>query len=86
MPSENAYREISSVSLFNDFQGRRASIRFKEGKEVKPINTINGSSLAIDRTIAAILENYQNQDGTITIPKAIAKQFESEIIGAKNGL
>lgn len=72
IPSENKYREISSVSSFSDFQGRRASIRYKneEGKNQAAF-TINGSGLAIDRTVAAILENYQNEDGSISVPKVL---------------
>lgn len=72
LPGQNAYREISSCSNFGDFQARRANIRFKEGKE-KPqfVHTINGSGLAVGRTLIAILENYQKEDGTIAIPKAL---------------
>lgn len=81
IPSENKYREISSVSSFGNFQGRRASIRYKnkEGKNTYA-NTINGSGLAIDRTIAAILENYQNEDGTITVPKVLIPYMGCEVI------
>ena len=71
IPSENKYREISSVSRFGDFQGRRSSIRYKTENGNSPVCTINGSGLAIDRTIAAILENYQNEDGSITVPKVL---------------
>lgn len=81
IPSEKKYREISSVSSFSDYQGRRASIRYKndEGKNV-PVCTINGSGLAIDRTVAAILENYQNEDGSITIPKVLVSYMGVEVI------
>ena len=81
IPSENKFREISSVSSFSDYQARRASIRYKneEGKNV-PACTINGSGLAIDRTVAAILENYQNADGSITVPKALVKYMNVEEI------
>ena len=73
MPSYNRYVEISSCSNFEDFQARRANIRFKDGQGAKPahVHTLNGSSLAIGRTMAAIMENYQNADGTISIPKAL---------------
>ncbi|MGY6172204.1 serine--tRNA ligase [Candidatus Mycoplasma pogonae] len=72
MPSENKYRETSSISLFGDFQARRAKIRYRdENKKTHYAYTINGSGLAIDRVIAAILEIYQNEDGTITIPKIL---------------
>jgi len=72
LPSENSYREISSCSNFRDFQSRRASIRYrdKSGK-VQFAHTINGSGLAIGRTVVAILENYQEEDGSVTIPKVL---------------
>ncbi len=72
LPSFNGYREISSCSNFQDFQARRANIRFKgsDGK-VRFVHTLNGSGLAAGRTTAAIMENYQNEDGSITIPKAL---------------
>ena len=81
IPSENKYREISSVSYFGDFQGRRASIRYKDedGKN-QVAHTINGSSLAIDRAVAAIFENYQNEDGTITVPKVLVKYMGCKVI------
>ena len=70
---QGKYREISSCSNFGDFQARRAQIRFKREAESKAelVHTINGSGLAIGRTIAAILENYQNQDGSVTVPEAL---------------
>ncbi|MCL2855633.1 MAG: serine--tRNA ligase [Defluviitaleaceae bacterium] len=73
MPSYNRYVEISSCSNFEDFQARRAAIRYKDGVGEKPrfVHTLNGSGLAIGRTMAAIMENYQNADGTIAIPKAL---------------
>ena len=73
MPSYNRYVEISSCTNFEDFQARRAGIRYKDGQGAKPVHvhTLNGSSLAIGRTMAAIMENYQNADGTINIPKAL---------------
>lgn len=73
MPSYGRYVEISSCSNFEDFQARRAAIRYKEGVGEKPqfVHTLNGSGLAIGRTIAAIMENYQNLDDTITIPKVL---------------
>ena len=71
-PGQGKYREISSCSNFGDFQARRAKIRFKNdaGKN-ELLHTINGSGLAIGRTLAAILENYQNADGTVTIPSVL---------------
>ena len=75
MPSYNRYVEISSCSNFEDFQARRANIRYKEGPKDKPqfIHTLNGSGVAIGRTVAAILENYQQKDGSIIIPEALRK-------------
>lgn len=73
LPGQNAYREISSCSNFEDFQARRASIRFKPKDGGKPqfVHTLNGSGLAVGRTVVAILENYQNEDGSVNIPKAL---------------
>lgn len=73
MPSNDTYREISSCSNFEAFQARRANIRFRREDNGKPefVHTLNGSGLAIGRTVAAILENYQNEDGTITIPSVL---------------
>lgn len=73
LPSFNMYREISSVSNFEDFQARRANIRFRRDKKSKPefVHTLNGSGLAIGRTVAAILENYQQEDGSVTIPEVL---------------
>ena len=74
MPSYNDYKEISSCSNFEDFQARRANIRFKDGKE-KPrfVHTLNGSGLAVGRTVSAILENFQQEDGSVRIPKVLVK-------------
>jgi seryl-tRNA synthetase len=71
LPGQNKYREISSVSTTRDFQARRAKIRFKDGKKNILAHTLNGSSLAVGRTMVAIMENFQNEDGTITIPKVL---------------
>ncbi|UXR78352.1 MULTISPECIES: serine--tRNA ligase [unclassified Staphylococcus] len=73
LPSYNDYKEISSCSNCVDFQSRRANIRFKRDKDAKPeyVHTLNGSGLAVGRTFAAIVENYQNEDGSITIPEAL---------------
>ena len=70
LPSQNEYREISSCSTFEDFQARRANIRYRPGPDEKPrfAHTLNGSGLAIGRTWAAIIENYQQEDGSIIIP------------------
>ncbi|WP_339060734.1 serine--tRNA ligase [Tepidibacillus marianensis] len=73
LASYNTYREISSVSNFEDFQARRANIRFRREKNAKPefVHTLNGSGLAVGRTVAAILENYQQEDGSVVIPEAL---------------
>ena len=73
IPSENKYREISSCSNFEDFQARRASIRYKPKAGGKPrfIHTLNGSGLAVGRTVIAILENFQNKDGTVKLPDVL---------------
>ncbi|MEA3307797.1 MAG: serine--tRNA ligase, partial [Elusimicrobiota bacterium] len=72
MPGENKFREISSCSLCGDFQSRRMSARFKnKDKKNEYLHTLNGSGLAVGRTFAAILENYQNEDGSITVPEAL---------------
>ena len=73
MPAQDKYREISSCSNFEDFQARRMGIRFRRKDEKKPrlVHTLNGSGLAVGRTVAAILENFQNEDGSVTIPEAL---------------
>ncbi|MCA1020466.1 serine--tRNA ligase [Halobacillus litoralis] len=73
IPSQETYREISSCSNFEDFQARRAGIRFRREEKGRPefVHTLNGSGLAIGRTVAAILENYQQADGTVVVPEAL---------------
>ncbi len=71
LPGQNTYREISSVSNTRDFQARRAKIRYKNGKKNELVHTLNGSSLAVGRTLVAIMENFQNEDGSIDIPKVL---------------
>ena len=80
MPSYGRYVEISSCSNFEDFQARRANIRFRadSDKKVRHLHTLNGSGLAVGRTLAAILENFQNEDGTVTIPKALRPYMNGE--------
>ncbi len=73
IPSQNKYREISSVSNVRDFQARRAKIRYKDGKKNKLVHTLNGSSLAVGRTLVAIMENFQKEDGSIEIPEVLHK-------------
>ena len=83
MPSYNRYVEISSCSNFEDYQARRANIRFKDEAEGKTrfVHTLNGSGLAVGRTVAAILENYQNADGTVTVPELLVPYMGTDIIG-----
>ena len=75
LPSANTYREISSCSNFYDFQARRGNIRFKESgqKGTQFVHTLNGSGLAVGRTMAAVLENYQREDGTIAVPEVLKR-------------
>ena len=83
LPSYNRYCEISSCSNFEDYQARRAAIRYKDGAGDKAefVHTLNGSGLAVGRTVAAILENYQNADGTVTVPEVLRKYMNTDIIG-----
>jgi seryl-tRNA synthetase len=71
LPGQNKYREISSISNTKDFQARRAMIRYKNGKKNELVHTLNGSSLAVGRTLIAIMENHQNEDGSINIPEVL---------------
>ncbi len=85
MPSYGRYVEISSCSDFEDYQARRANIRYRETPKDKPrlVHTLNGSGVAVGRTVAAILENYQNADGSITIPEALRPYMGCDVIPAK---
>ncbi len=82
MPSYGRYVEISSCSCFEDFQARRAQIRFRRDAKSKPelVHTLNGSGVAIGRTVAAILENYQNEDGSVTVPEALRPYMHCDVI------
>ena len=82
VPSQDTYREISSCSNFRDFQARRLKARWKDnnGKKTQLINTLNGSGLALSRTVLAILENYQESDGSVTIPDALRSYIGKESI------
>ena len=82
LPSYNRYCEISSCSNFEDYQARRASIRFRKSAKdkVQLVHTLNGSGVAIGRTVAAILENYQNADGSVTVPEALIPYMGCEVI------
>ena len=75
LPGAGTYREISSCSICDDFQARRSSIRTKEGKTIQLLHTLNGSGLAVGRTMAAILENGQQTDGSVMLPKALVPYF-----------
>lgn len=83
LPSQDTYREISSISNCGDFQARRMNARYKHAeKDNRFVHTLNGSGLAVGRTLVAVLENYQNEDGTITVPKALAPYMGGlEVIG-----
>ena len=82
LPSFNTYREISSCSNFEDFQARRADIKFRREPKAKPefIHTLNGSGLAIGRTVAAILENYQQPDGSVIVPEVLRSYMGVDVI------
>lgn len=81
LPSQTTYREISSCSNCGDFQARRMQARVKDGKKTELVHTLNGSGLAVDRTLLAIMENYQNADGTITVPEVLRPYMGVDVIG-----
>ncbi|MCP9774051.1 serine--tRNA ligase [Cyanobium sp. WAJ14-Wanaka] len=82
LPGAGAYREISSCSICGDFQARRSAIRLKEAKGTQLVHTLNGSGLAVGRTMAALLENGQQGDGSVLLPKALVPYFGSDRISA----
>lgn len=84
LPAANCYREISSCSNFLDFQARRANIRFRRDTKSKPefVHTLNGSGVAVGRTVAAILENYQQVDGSVIVPKVLRPYMGCDVIEA----
>ena len=84
LPTANCYREISSCSNFLDFQARRANIRFRRDTKSKPefVHTLNGSGVAVGRTVAAILENYQQADGSVIVPKVLRPYMGCDVIEA----
>lgn len=84
LPAANCYREISSCSNFLDFQARRANIRFRRDTKSKPefVHTLNGSGVAVGRTVAAILENYQQADGSVIVPKVLRPYMGCDVIKA----
>ena len=81
LPSQTTYREISSCSNCGDFQARRMQARVKDGKKTELVHTLNGSGLAVGRTLLAIMENYQNADGTITVPEVLRPYMGGDVIG-----
>jgi seryl-tRNA synthetase len=83
LPGQNAYKEISSCSNFEAYQARRAGIRCRSGKKSEPAHTLNGSGLAVGRTWVAIVENYQQKDGSVVIPEALRPYMNAEVIRAK---
>jgi seryl-tRNA synthetase len=80
LPGQNGYKEISSCSNFEAFQARRAGIRFRGGKKTELVHTLNGSGLAVGRTWVAIVENYQQKDGSVVVPEALRPYLNAEVI------
>ena len=87
LPGQNAYKEISSCSSFEAFQARRAAIRCKTAKgKAEPAHTLNGSGLAVGRTWVAIIENYQQKDGSVIVPEVLRPYLQAEVITARGAL
>jgi seryl-tRNA synthetase len=86
LPGQNGYKEISSCSNFEAFQSRRANIRFRDGKKAELVHTLNGSGLAVGRTWVAIVENYQQRDGSVLIPDALRPYLNAERITPSSDL
>jgi seryl-tRNA synthetase len=82
LPGQGGYREISSCSTFGDFQARRAQIRYRPEPKAKPrlVHTMNGSALAVGRTVIAILEQYQQADGTVVVPEPLRAFMGCEVL------
>lgn len=82
LPSQNTYREISSISNFRDFQARRLGLRYRAEGQKKPqlCHTLNGSALAVGRTLVAILENGQQEDGSVVLPDALVPYMGTKVI------
>jgi seryl-tRNA synthetase len=80
MPGQGKYREVTSVSTVTDFQSRRLNIKYQEGNDKKYVNILNGTAFAAGRTIIAILENYQQEDGSIEVPKVLQKYIGKSVI------
>lgn len=86
LPGQSAFKEISSCSNFESFQARRAAIRCKTGKKTEPAHTLNGSGLAVGRTWVAIVENYQQKDGSVVVPEVLRPYLNAELITAAGTL
>ena len=86
LPGQSAFKEISSCSNFESFQARRAAIRCKSGKKTEPAHTLNGSGLAVGRTWVAIIENYQQKDGSVVVPEVLRPYLQAEVITARGEL
>ena len=80
MPGQNKYREVTSVSTVTDFQSKRLNIKYQDGNEKKYVNILNGTAFAIGRTIVAILENYQQKDGSVSVPQVLQKFVGKKVI------
>ncbi len=83
IPSQNKYREVTSASTITDFQSRRLNIKYQDGVEKKYVNILNGTAFAIGRTVVAILENYQQEDGSVVIPEVLRKYMGKDVIRSK---
>jgi seryl-tRNA synthetase len=83
-PSQNKYREVTSTSTTTDFQARRLNIKYQDGPEKKYVNILNGTAFSMNRPLIAILENYQQEDGSVLIPKILQKYLNKEKISPKN--
>jgi seryl-tRNA synthetase len=84
MPSQNTYRETHSASYFHDYQTRRLNIRYRDSEgKLRFVHSLNNTAVATPRIVACILENYQQADGTIKIPKALQKYINKELIVKK---
>ena len=84
LPGQNDYKEISSCSNFEAFQARRAGIRMRSGKKTSSLHTLNGSGLAVGRTWVAIVENYQQKDGSVVVPEALRPYLNVEVIRGRS--
>ena len=82
LPGQETYREISSCSNFTDFQARRANIRYRSEKKTNFVHTLNGSGLPLGRTLVAVLENYQQADGSVLVPEALRPYMKTDRIVA----